>query len=421
MSQRNYLQEVTRPTFPWRKGGLVSYGLPFPELVAKHVQRLEKERVFAVISASLEKSTGSLSKLVEALGSKLVGSRVGFPSHTPWNQVLALAQQIDECHADLVVTIGGGSITDGVKLAALALANNIHNLEGLDAMSAKLKAAMQHDIDYKSSTDPTDVNPPTFSMINVPTTLSAGEFSPYAGGINPLDGVKKIFILQSLAADVVILDPEVAQNSPEWVWMSSGVRSIDHCVELLASLSKIDPETDEAAKKGLVLVARGLLKLRKDPMDKEARFETQLGSNYAMDGLCRGIHLGGSHAIGHQLGTMNVAHGVTSCVLSPSVMKYNSKVNWKRQQLAFDALWSDGYIRETLSKRSITSDNDLGDLLDGLFREYGVPRSLKEVGVEGEEKLSILAVRSLEDPWCRTNPIPLISPEQVLEILKMAE
>lgn len=171
-----------------------------------------------------------------------------------------------------------------MKLAALSLANNIQDLKALDAMSSKLKAAMQHDIDYKYSSDPPDVNPPTFVMINVPTTLSAGEYSPYAGGIDPTDMVKKIFVLQSLYADVVILDPELAQNSPEWVWMSSGVRSIDHCVELLGSLSKIDPETDDAAAKGLMLVARGLLKLRKDPKDTRARLETQLGSNYAMDG-----------------------------------------------------------------------------------------------------------------------------------------
>lgn len=171
-----------------------------------------------------------------------------------------------------------------MKLAALSLANNIQDLKDLGAMSSKLKAAMQHDIDYKDSSDPPDVNPPTFVMINVPTTLSAGEYSPYAGGIDPTDMVKKIFVLQSLYADVVILDPELAQNSPEWVWMSSGVRSIDHCVELLSSLSKIDPETDDAAAKGLVLVAGGLLKLRNDPKDTRARLETQLGSNYAMDG-----------------------------------------------------------------------------------------------------------------------------------------
>lgn len=143
---------------------------------------------------------------------------------------------------------------------------------------------MLHDIDYKYSSDPPDVKHPDLIMINVPTTLSAGEYSPYAGGIDPTDGVKKIFCLQSLYADVVILDPDLAQHTPEWVWMSSGVRSIDHCVELLGSLSKIDQQTDEAAEKGLVLVARGLLKLRKDPSDLQARLETQLGSNYAMDG-----------------------------------------------------------------------------------------------------------------------------------------
>jgi alcohol dehydrogenase class IV len=153
-------------------------------------------------------------------------------------------------------------------------------------MSSRLKAAMERDIDYKyTNVDPPDVKPPPFVTINVPTTLSAGEFSPYAGGIDPTDGVKKIFVHQSLSTDIVILDPDVAQSSPEWVWMSSGVRSIDHCIELLGSLSKIEPETDEAAEKGLLLVARGLLKLRKNPKDTQARMETQIGSNYAMDGL----------------------------------------------------------------------------------------------------------------------------------------
>lgn len=145
---------------------------------------------------------------------------------------------------------------------------------------------MERDIDYKyTNADPPDVNPPPFVTINVPTTLSAGEFSPYAGGIDPTDGLKKIFVHQSLSTDIVILDPEVAQSSPEWVWMSSGVRSIDHCIELLGSLSKIEPETDEAAEKGLLLVARGLLKLRKNPKDTKSRMETQIGSNYAMDGV----------------------------------------------------------------------------------------------------------------------------------------
>lgn len=101
--------------------------------------------------------------------------------------------------------------------------------------------------------------------------------------------------------------------------------------------------------------------------------------------------------------------------------KYNAKVNAARQQRAFNALWSDKYIRRKLSGRGLTTQNDLGDLLDGLFREYGMPRSLREVGVSGSENLNILAVKSLEDPWCRTNPRPLTTPNQVMTILREVE
>lgn len=104
-------------------------------------------------------------------------------------------------------------------------------------------------------------------------------------------------------------------------------------------------------------------------------------------------------------------------------MKYNARVNAHRQQRALDALWSDPYIRETLEDRGNLKESsaDLGDVLDAIFREFGMPRTLKEVGVEGEEKLKELARKCLEDPWCRTNPVPLLTEEQVMEILTMVE
>lgn len=103
-------------------------------------------------------------------------------------------------------------------------------------------------------------------------------------------------------------------------------------------------------------------------------------------------------------------------------MKYNAPVNGQCQQRALDTLWSDSYVSQTLKNRGLTpSSSDLGDVLDALFREFGMPRTLKEVGVEGDERLVELAKKSLEDPWCRTNPIPLVSEEQVMKILKMVE
>lgn len=86
--------EETRPSFAWRKErGLVSYGLPFHELAATHIERFNKTRVFAVISASLTKNTDLLQVLRTALGDKLVGVHIGVKSHTPWNDVWTLVNE----------------------------------------------------------------------------------------------------------------------------------------------------------------------------------------------------------------------------------------------------------------------------------------------------------------------------------------
>jgi alcohol dehydrogenase class IV len=61
--------------------------------------------------------------------------------------------------------------------------------------------------------------------------------------------------------------------------------------------------------------------------------------------------------------------------------------------------------------------DDLGSVLDVVIRELGMPRSLKAVGV-GRDKLEMLAMNSLGDKWCKTNPIPLTEKAQVLEILE---
>jgi alcohol dehydrogenase class IV len=61
---------------------------------------------------------------------------------------------------------------------------------------------------------------------------------------------------------------------------------------------------------------------------------------------------------------------------------------------------------------------DLGDILDAIFREIGMPRTLKDVGV-GKDRLDGLATNSLTDHWIQTNAKPITEKEQVMEILEM--
>ena len=79
----------------------------------------------------------------------------------------------------------------------------------------------------------------------------------------------------------------------------------------------------------------------------------------------------------------------------------------------------DPIIAEVLHERlNDLATADLGDILDAVIRELGLPRSLADVGI-GRDKLDMLAENSLHDPQCQSNPVPLTEKAQVLEILEM--
>jgi alcohol dehydrogenase class IV len=124
-----------------------------------------------------------------------------------------------------------------------------------------------------------------------------------------------------------------------------------------------------------------------------------------------------SHAIGHQLGPLGVGHGVTSCLMLPAVCKWNAAqgANNARQQACIDILMKDPEVRRLINGQNIS---DLGDILDAVIRELGMPRTLKEVGI-GRDKLDLLAENSLKDHWIKTNAKPITEKSQVMEILEM--
>lgn len=122
---------------------------------------------------------------------------------------------------------------------------------------------------------------------------------------------------------LVILDPELCLNTPPQLWLGSGVRATDHCVETLCSLQG-NIKGDANAKSGLIKLVPGLLRCKHDPTDIEARHLCQMGVVDAVSAVSSGVPMGASHAIGHQLGPLGVSHGETSCILLPAVCKYNA-------------------------------------------------------------------------------------------------
>ena len=142
-------------------------------------------------------------------------------------------------------------------------------------------------------------------IICVPTTLSAGEFTNYAGVTDDADKVKKQYCDPLKGPAMVILDGEVAVTTPLKTWLSSGIRSIDHYVECLVSPSPPTgriKEGDEAAIEGLKCMVPGLLKTTRNPESAAARFTCQLATPFGLCCRLLGVRFGASHGIGHQLG-----------------------------------------------------------------------------------------------------------------------
>ncbi|KAL3475203.1 alcohol dehydrogenase [Aspergillus californicus] len=412
--------ETFRPAFVDRPRPLLSYGVPFPQSVSRHVlDTFKAKRLYVICSRSLAQNTDCLDRLEQTLkivGIPIVGRRIGMKSHTLWSEVLEITADARACEADLILTVGGGSLTDGAKVISFALANNAKTFDDLETL------CMGPNQEPPSSPN---LAPSSIPIISVPTSLSAGEYSDFAGATHDKTQRKHSFQKPLRGPQLIVLDPQlVASTTPESLWLSSGVRAVDHCVETFCAVKGTSEDTDALALKGLRNLLPGLVRCRRDPKgeDLDARLTCQLGSVDAMAACTSGrVQLGASHGIGHQLGPLGVGHGETSCILLPAVCKYNAKYNAnnERQTRLRDFLLRQPILAELIESCGLDKESaDLADVLDAVIRELGMPRSLGEVGV-GREQLDGLAKNSLHDRWCRSNPVPLNEKAQVLEILEL--
>ena len=125
-----------------------------------------------------------------------------------------------------------------------------------------------------------------------------------------------------------------------------------------------------------------------------------------MTGVVAGARMGASHAIGHILGgSAGVPHGHTSCIMLPYVLEWNAPVNGARQKEIAAALGQPG--------------TPAPEILDGFIRNLGMPRRIRETGVE-ESDLPRLAENCMLDDWTFSNPRPIKTPDEVMEILRLA-
>jgi maleylacetate reductase len=375
----------------------VVFGVPACEAVATQAGRLGANRVFLMVSKSLNTSTDEIEKVRRALGNLCVGTFDGMPPHTPRSAVILASEAARAARADLIVTVGGGSVTDGAKAVQICLANDIRSPEAIDL----LRPVKGPD----GVIAPPDIKAPTVRQISVPTTLSGGDFSAIAGVTDERSKFKELLRHPKIIPSAVILDPAITVHTPAWLWLSTGVRAVDHCVEGVCS-NEAHVYGDAQALKGLSLLSSGLPRVKANPMDLAARLDCQLGTWLSMAPLASGVPMGASHGIGYVLGAeFGVPHGHTSCIMLPAVLRWNMPANAQRQAMVSMAMSQAG--------------TQASHALDFFIGELGMPRSLGAVKI-GRQHFRRIADQAMATPWVPRNPRRIDGPEQVLEILELA-
>jgi alcohol dehydrogenase class IV len=324
----------------------------------EQLDRLDCRRAVVVTGRTLG-SSSVFAKVIEPLGDRLADVFTSARQHVPADTVCDLARVIRETGADCVISFGGGSPIDTAKAA-------LHTL--LPERDAASRPAPVH--------------------VAIPTTLSAGVFTAIAGVTDETTRVKRAVGDPRLVARVVIMDPELAAETPAWLWAASGIRALDHAVESIYS-HRHHPLGDALASKAIGLLVRHLPAPpgADDASTIEHRGHCQMAAWLSVFGMIN-AGFGLSHVFGHQIGPRwNVPHGVTSCIVLPHAMRFMAHVAPDR----FGPI-AEGYGMPFDTTDPLPSALACADRTREFVASLRLPTRLRDVNVPREEISEIAGV-----------------------------
>ncbi|KAJ8515275.1 hypothetical protein ONZ45_g7278 [Pleurotus djamor] len=270
--------------------------------------------------------------------------------HSPIAGIRAGMDMFKQVQADIIVSVGGGSPVDASK----AMLYFLHEEGG-----------------------------PQSYQIAIPTTLSAAEYSIGAGYTNE-EGFKVAVSSQSLAPAGIILDAELTLATPARLWLSTGIRSLDHTVETLYRPLVPHP-VKILCYSALADLFKYLPLSRDHPENVEYRQWLQIASWMSLwpTRFEKYSALGLSHALGHKLGARySIPHGITSCLtLSPTVnLMAETASEIDKQYLAKTLFYlgqpSTGSLEGDVRKLSALIHQLVVDLgLESKLSQYKVPKA----------------------------------------------
>ena len=272
---------------------------------------------------------------------------VDVPSNPTEASAQAAAQMFRNNDRDCFVAVGGGSVIDCAKGAALILSHD-RPLADLLARSGGM-----------------DRIGPVTPIIAVPTISGTGTEIGRGAGITLADGEQGVFLSVNLIPKVAICDPDLTKGAPTRLKAGSGIDALGHAIESYLSPA-FNPPADAIALDAIARLVRCLPAAIANADDSEARMELMMGTIEASMSMWKG--LGIAHALSMPFDDLGLHHGTLVGVIMPEALRFVlPSVSDER--------------RANLARALGCGADEIPEALDRLNRQIGLPAGLGAMGV----------------------------------------
>lgn len=370
--------------------GKLNFGVGTFAGLADEIIGFGPKKVFIITIDPLRNSINDLVTSLDRSGISVSidMSIIQEPGFSDFERVM---QNVSPFDPDLIIGIGGGSVLDIAKLAAVQLdhPHPMHDYVGIGLLVGRKR-----------------------KLLCIPTTSGTGsEVSPNAILIDS-ENAKKAIISPYLLPDLVCVDPILTISVPPSVTAATGIDALTHCLEAYTNKFAL-PFIDMYAYKGMQLIAANIEKTVKDGGNIEARTAVAMGS--LLGGFCLGpVNTAGVHALSYPLGGMfHLPHGLSNALLLPYVMEYNIPASTKCYAEVAVAL---GCERQAGDEATACAGVKK---IKSLIKGCDLPERLREVNVP-ESAIPEMATAAIKIQRLLKNNPRLIEEKDAIEIYKAA-
>ena len=350
------------------------------------------QKAFLVTDAGISE-TGLVDMIKEKLGSQLCGVFADVPQDSGMDVVDNGAERALAAGADVIVSLGGGSVVDTAKGMCIVMTEggSLRDFQGMQMLTR-----------------------PQTPHIVIPTTAGTG--SEVTAGAVVLDreqGQKIIIFEHHNLPRTAILDPRMTEKLPPHLTASTGMDAMTHAVEAYVAIQR-NPISDASALHAIRLIADYLPVAVENGSDLVARGQMQVAALLAGWAFSNAM-VGLVHAMAHSLGAIcGTPHGLANALLLPHVMQFNLD---EIPGLTADIARAMGLDARGMNEAELGSEAVAA--MKRLIREIGLPQNLRDLNIE-QEHLEQAAELSLSDGSIIYNPKMIMEAEEVLNVYREA-